>query len=105
MPSLLAHGRRLRIFQDGEFCQEHLWRYDESRQTLFILHEDTTEGKLHTLRISFDPPLERRFDDSSWMDYFSDTRWVGFLVPLVFMIFLGRLFYAPSRGGDYLVLL
>jgi len=32
--------------------------YDEGRQTLFILHDDSIPGHMHILRVSFDPPVQ-----------------------------------------------
>jgi len=34
------------------------YKYDEGRQTLFVLHDDSTPGRVHTVHVSFDSPVQ-----------------------------------------------
>ena len=59
LPSQLAHGRRI-IVKGLEPGDRH--RYDETRQTLFIVCQDTSLDKFHSIIVSFDPPLAPVFE-------------------------------------------
>jgi len=54
VPLSLTRGRRMII----EGVEDKNYVYDEGRQTLFILHDDATPGRVNAIRISFDPPVQ-----------------------------------------------
>lgn len=55
VPSLLARGRTLIVRGAAAYT------YDESRQTLFVLQDDLGPRTVHRVFVSFDPPLDTRF--------------------------------------------
>ncbi|KAF9521115.1 glycoside hydrolase family 5 protein [Hydnum rufescens UP504] len=54
VPSSLTRGRRMII----EGVDLKNYKYDEGRQTLFVLHDDSTPGRIHTVHVSFDSPVQ-----------------------------------------------
>ncbi|KIJ98592.1 glycoside hydrolase family 5 protein [Laccaria amethystina LaAM-08-1] len=67
LPSQLAHGRRV-IVKGLDPGGKH--RYDESRQTLFIVCQDTTLDKVHSIVVSLDPPPVPAFAvNDFWGDF------------------------------------
>jgi len=54
VPMSLAHGREMNVSGLGT---EDKYSYDKRRQTLFIVHHDQTADAVHTVRVSFKPPL------------------------------------------------
>lgn len=69
LPSRLTHGRRLVV---QGLSEDDKWRYDERRQTLFIV-TGTTENALtheHRVVVSVDPPLRPTFFvNDFWSDF------------------------------------
>ncbi|BGP55967.1 hypothetical protein JCM8202v2_003574 [Rhodotorula sphaerocarpa] len=48
------------------------WRYDEERQTLYVLHQNTDPGYLHSIKISVSgladrPPLRQWYEPPAWL--------------------------------------
>ncbi|PPQ71478.1 hypothetical protein CVT25_013388 [Psilocybe cyanescens] len=67
LPSMLAHSREVIVegLQKGD-----KYLYDEKRQTLFIVTEDTSAGRTHRVRVSVDPPLRPVFFvNGLWSDF------------------------------------
>lgn len=58
LPSQLTHGRRVIV---KGLAPGDKYRYDESRQTLFIVCQDTSFDKFHSIIVSLDPPLAPAF--------------------------------------------
>ncbi|KIJ89392.1 hypothetical protein K443DRAFT_687290 [Laccaria amethystina LaAM-08-1] len=58
LPSQLTHGRKV-VVKGLDPGDKH--RYDESRQTLFIVCPDTSLDKVHSIVVSLDPPLAPAF--------------------------------------------
>ena len=56
VPMALAHDRVMTV---GGLDLGDKHSYDESRQTLFIVHHDQTIDAVHTVRVSFNPPLSK----------------------------------------------
>jgi hypothetical protein len=54
LPAYLARNRKPRM--KTSHAKDSLV-YDQSRQTLFLVHNNTAPGVLHTFEVSFDPPL------------------------------------------------
>lgn len=88
LPSLITHGRKVVVEglgpQDGH-------RYDEHRQTLFIVARDTSPEKIHKIAVSVYPPLTPPFElNSFWTDF--GPRVIALLVViigiLIFWLFL-----------------
>jgi hypothetical protein len=61
VPSLLAHGRKMIV---NGLDMDDKYSYDEMRQTLYIVHHDHSADAVHTVRVSFDPPLLKHQPDS-----------------------------------------
>ncbi|KAF9457906.1 glycoside hydrolase [Collybia nuda] len=79
VPSMIAHGRKVIVEGLGP---EDTHRYDERRQTLFIVARDTSPEKVHKIAVSVYPPLTPHFElNSFWSDY--GPRIVALLVALV----------------------
>ncbi|KIJ91483.1 hypothetical protein K443DRAFT_686027, partial [Laccaria amethystina LaAM-08-1] len=67
LPSQLAHGRTV-IVKGLDPGAKH--RYDESRQTLFIVCQDASLDKVHSIVVSLDPPLAPAFAvNDFWGDF------------------------------------
>lgn len=76
LPSQLAHGRK--VIVEGLSGDDNC-RYDESRQTLFIVSRDNKPGKMHSISVSLQPPLQPAFEvNNFWGDF--GARIVSFLV-------------------------
>jgi hypothetical protein len=73
MPHLLTKGRRLilKYVCNTDEQAECDWRHNSSLQTLYVVPEDSAPGSLHTLEITFDPPLEELFPSDSpiWREF------------------------------------
>jgi hypothetical protein len=82
VPSRLAHGRKL-IVKGLSIGDSH--RYDQSRQTLFIVVGDSKPGASHRISVSFDPQPEPIFEVSGfWSDF--GMRLVALLVVVLGLI-------------------
>ena len=67
LPSQLAHGRGV-IVKGLDQGDKH--RYDESRQTLFIVCQDTSLDKVHSIVVYLYPPLAPAFAvNDFWGDF------------------------------------
>jgi hypothetical protein len=56
VPLSLAHGRVMIVSGLG---MGDKYAYDERLQTLFIVHHDQAADAVHTVRVSFNPPLSK----------------------------------------------
>lgn len=54
LPASLSRGRKLLI---TGLNPRDRFVYDESRQTLFLVHDDASPSHVHQLRVAFDPPI------------------------------------------------
>jgi hypothetical protein len=63
VPMSLAHGREMNVSGLGT---EDKYSYDKRRQTLFIVHHDQTADAVHTVRVSFKPPLSSHHSSQSF---------------------------------------
>jgi hypothetical protein len=67
LPSLITQGRK--VIVEG-LDSEDSHRYDERRQTLFIVARDTSPEKIHKIAVSVYPPLTPGFElNSFWTDF------------------------------------
>lgn len=67
VPSRLTHGRRLIV---TGLSESDRWRYDERRQTLFIVTANNSPAYRHRVVVSVDPPLRPSFFvNSFWSDF------------------------------------
>jgi hypothetical protein len=67
VPSRLTHGRQLLVHGLSESDR---WRYDERRQTLFIVTDDDTPAYEHRVVVSVYPPLKPSFFvNDFWSDF------------------------------------
>ncbi|TFK32388.1 glycoside hydrolase [Crucibulum laeve] len=67
VPSQLAHSRKLVV--DG-LGRDDSYRYDEKRQTLFIVSRDVAPEKVHHVTVSFDsPPTPAFVVNDFWGDF------------------------------------
>jgi Glycoside hydrolase family 5 C-terminal domain len=81
VPSLITRGRRLVL----EGVSEELWRYDESRQTLFVLNPSDEELEIVSIRVQLDPPLSPRWSvERSMKPYF----YCAFIVTLIGILYI-----------------
>lgn len=66
LPLLITKGRKILVdysssSSSGLSAARCAWTYDADRQTFFVTTEDETPGAVHRVRLTFDPPLKRRF--------------------------------------------
>lgn len=67
VPSRLTHGRHLVV---QGLSESDRWRYDERRQTLFIITDNDTPAHVHRVVVSVDPPLRPSFFvNDFWSDF------------------------------------
>ena len=67
VPSRLTHERQLVV---QGLSENDRWRYDERRQTLFIVTDNDTPGLIHRVEVSVDPPLRPTFFvNDFWSDF------------------------------------
>jgi hypothetical protein len=57
VPSLITRGRRLVV----EGVPEGMWKYDEARQTLFVLNPPEMKVDVMKMVVKLDPPLSPRW--------------------------------------------
>ncbi|KAG8993112.1 hypothetical protein FRB94_011058 [Tulasnella sp. JGI-2019a] len=73
VPTLITKGRRMLVDYTCSAGKSTSldWAYDASRQTLFVVTKDSTPGATHQIRLTFDPPLGKRFplDESLLWDF------------------------------------
>jgi hypothetical protein len=68
VPSRITHGRKLVVQGLSEGVDR--WRYDEQRQTLFIVTGNDTPTFIHRIVVSVDPPLKPSFFvNDLWSDF------------------------------------
>jgi hypothetical protein len=80
VPSSITQGRQIVVegLDSGDS-----YRYDESRQTLFIVARDTNPDKIHKVAVSVSPPLTPDFElNDFWTDF------GGRVVVLILMVLL-----------------
>lgn len=88
VPHMLTAGRNILV--EG-LEKEDQWRYDPKRQTLFIVHSNTTPGKKHHVEVKVDPPVRAPFVVNDFWDDF------GMLVTAVIVVFLAIIFYWAGK--------
>ncbi|KAL4071735.1 glycoside hydrolase family 5 protein [Scleroderma citrinum] len=90
VPSLLTYGRKLKIegLEEGD---SHL--YDESRQTLFIIHGPSASGKVRKVTVSVWPPLRPTFDLNTFWGDFGELIFSGLMVFIGMFVFIKLKFY------------
>ncbi|GLB44062.1 putative cellulase (glycosyl hydrolase family 5) [Lyophyllum shimeji] len=67
LPSLITLGRKVVV--DG-LDETDSYVHEERRQTLFIVARDTDPKRIHSIRVSLDPPLTRAFVvNDFWSDF------------------------------------
>jgi hypothetical protein len=67
VPSRLTLGRTLLV---QGLSESDKWRYDERRQTLFIVTDNDTPAHIHRIMVSVDPPLRPSFFvNDFWSDF------------------------------------
>ncbi|KAF5343043.1 hypothetical protein D9758_011120 [Tetrapyrgos nigripes] len=84
LPHLLTQGREVVVHISGSE-DVYSYRYDESRQTLFVVARDTTPGKKHRVDVAISPtrrPLFRVND--IWDDFGMRLRWLFWSLLLLF---------------------
>jgi hypothetical protein len=80
IPSLIAQGRKV-IVEGLDPDDSH--RYDESRQTLFIVARDVNPDKIHKVAVSVSPPLTPDFELNDFWSDFGDRVVLMILVVLI----------------------
>ncbi|GLB39573.1 putative cellulase (glycosyl hydrolase family 5) [Lyophyllum shimeji] len=85
LPSLITLGRKVVV--DG-LDEADSYVHDERRQTLFIVARDTDPKRIHSIRVSLDPPLTRAFVVN---DFWSDF---GSRIVALVLLLLGVLAFA-----------
>ena len=66
LPAMLTRGRKVvvRGLKDGD-----TWKYDEARQTLYILPKDNSPGSEHLVDVTVEPPLALFVPNDFWSDF------------------------------------
>ena len=87
LPSLLAHDRKVVV---RGLSVKDSYIYDEPRQTLFVIANDSSPGKKYKITVSFQPPSKPAFELNDFRGDFGSRILAGFGLALgiVFWIFM-----------------
>ncbi|EKM78270.1 hypothetical protein AGABI1DRAFT_75777, partial [Agaricus bisporus var. burnettii JB137-S8] len=82
LPSQLASGRKVLLKQWTE--EKYAYRYDETRQTLFIVPKNNSPGTKHAVRVRVWPPIRPVMNlNSFWSDFGVGVVTVGLLLAVL----------------------
>ena len=90
IPSLIYHGRRLVV--EG-LASDDKYAYDESRQTLFIVHGHSSPTKARKVYVSVHPPLRGHFYINTFWGDFGELILSGLVVFIGIFLFIKIKFY------------
>jgi hypothetical protein len=108
VPSLITRGRRLRVIGYGIGGPDaEWWRYDEERQTLFVLNPPSAgaekdslgdPGAVYSVEVTLDPPLRERWTmHTHWSDFgMYYGAFVSAVLAVLFLVFFGKADQGPS---------
>ncbi|KAG8216122.1 glycoside hydrolase family 5 protein [Butyriboletus roseoflavus] len=90
IPSLIYHGRKLVV--EG-LAPDDKYAYDKSRQTLFVVHSDSSPRKTRKINVSVRPPLRGHFDVNTFWGDFGELVLSGLVVFIGMFLFIKFGFY------------
>lgn len=90
IPSLIYHGRKLVV--EG-LAPDDKYAYDESRQTLFVVHSDSSPRKTREINVSVRPPLRGYFHVNTFWGDFGELILSGLVVFIGMFLFIKFGFY------------
>lgn len=90
IPSLIYYGRKLVV--DG-LGPDDKYAYDESRQTLFIVHSDSSPRKTRKVNVSMQPPPRGYFYVNTFWGDFGELIFSGLVVFIGIFLFIKFQFY------------
>lgn len=90
IPSLIYHGRKLVVEGLGP---DDKHAYDEFRQTLFVVHSDSSPSKTRKINVSVHPPLRGYFHVNTFWGDFGELILSGFVVFIGVFLFIKFGFY------------
>jgi len=90
VPLIMTHGRKLAVL--GLDAGDK-YTYDKARQTLFIVTQDASSGRMHKITVSVDPPLRPHFEVNTFWGDFGEAILSGLVVFMGLFAFIKYHFY------------